>query len=128
MLTYGVKYIVSKALVWLVAALLSLQAVSPAICCCAGIPSESQCCCQRTTQATDQPCCPCTETCSCERAEGSLPALPERPSQAGDDLAQPLAGTFLNSGEFQVCPSLAVDWPVVISGSERCIAHCRFDL
>jgi hypothetical protein len=54
--------------------------------------------------------------------------LPERHSQAGHDLAQPLAGTSLNSGGLQVSPSLIADWPAVVSGSERCIAHCRLDL
>lgn len=127
--THGMNYYASKVAVWVLVVLLSPQAVLPAICCCARTLPECQCCCERPTQPTDRPCSPCPETCSCERSDSSIPTLPQRHSETGHDWAQSLSGAFLNPAEVQISLPLLADWPVrAISGSERCIAHCRLDL
>ena len=127
MLTRGMKYSASNTVAWVVVVLVSLQAMSPATCCCASFLSESLRYCTCATQPTDRLCCLCPETCSCDQPDPSFPALPERHSQTGDDSAQPFASTSFNHGEFQISPLLAADWPITISGSDRCIAHCRLD-
>lgn len=126
--TRGVNYCASKAAVWIAVVLVSPQAVAATTCCCASVGKESPLCCAGVTQATEQPCCPCPETCLCERPDFTFPTLPQRHSEAEHDWFQPLADAFLNSGGVQVYLPLLTDWPVVISGSERCIAHCRLDL
>lgn len=116
-----------------------LAAVQDKACCCRSTPSDSS---GTQTESparfTDTPgeevesCCT-NQVCCCCKPDNSSPPDQQAPTGSPrrivDELVQLLAPVSLGPSEIQLsAPVVSADQPVVDSGIERCIAHCRFNL